>query len=109
MKKKQEWKVGAVFLIPQLDGGLTVAQVLDMMMPNIATCAIFDIRISSPSDCANFSLDRKKLIAKLATARHHLDAGAWEVVTHQKPALRQRDWPNEQFRRRGWIGAAHYS
>src|SRR6266513_631265 len=108
-RKHQKWGPGDVFLIPLKDGSSVVAQVLDMMMPNVASCAIFDIRITPTAPPPKVDLDTHKLISKIATARHHFDAGAWKVIGHQKPSLPQRKWPNEQFRRRGWIGAEHYT
>jgi hypothetical protein len=104
----QQWTVGAVFAVPQLDNQFCLGQVLDLPLPNVPSCAFYNIRFSQgaiPSEC-KFKFD--KLIAALSTTREQLDQAAWKVTGVQTVALERQFWPNEQLRELGWVGAKTY-
>jgi hypothetical protein len=105
---KQKWKEGDVFLVPQRDGVCTVGQVLDVMMKNVASVALYDVRIPCGDGAGRFDLKEESLIASLSVTRHLLDEGKWRVVGHQPISLDRAVWPNENTRDRLWVGSVTY-
>jgi hypothetical protein len=104
---KQRWEIGSIFLIRQRDGMWSLGQVLDLPLPNVATCAFFDGRIHDPGSW-NSKPQPEQLISLASVTRNRLDSGDWRVVGKQPAAVERRLWPNEQFRSKGWIGAKIY-
>jgi hypothetical protein len=107
--KKVKWNSGAIFLIPLLDETYAVGQVLDLQMPNIVRCALFDERI--------FDIDKieinqlcliSDLISLLACSREQLDYNVWKIIGYKEIKINKRNFPNEHFRTSNWIGAKHY-
>lgn len=105
-RTKQKWRVGDVFAIQQNDGLWTLGQALDLMMPNIVSCAFYDIRVGSPEPIGNLALlPGEKLVAVRSVSREQLDYHVWRVVGHLEPQLPRKMWPNEKYRKRDWVGA----
>lgn len=108
-KKKIEWRPGDVFLIPLLDGTFGTGQVLDLQMPTIVRVALFDENIKSIEE---FDLSQScalpSLISLIASSREQLDFEAWKIVGNKSVEIPIKDYPNEQFRKKGWVGAKHY-
>jgi hypothetical protein len=105
--KQQRWDVGDVFLVRQRDGQWSAGQILDRMMPNVISCAFYDVRVAEP-EALPLPLSTAGLIAVTSVTRDGLDSGAWRVVGHAPIGVERRLWPNEQFRNVGWIGAKIY-
>ena len=92
--------------MPQLDGMWSLAQALDLMMPNVVTCAFYDIRVSFEFAPAEVQLPIDRLIACQSTTREQLDCFAWRVVAREQPLQLEREyWANEQYQGSGWVGA----
>ena len=108
-KRKEQWRNGDVFTVPQRDGMRSIGQILDTMMANVVTCAFYDIRCAPDCPPAQLSLSPDKLISCVSVAKWHLDSGAWEVVLRGQPLMVDREhWANERYRSQGWVGAIHY-
>ena len=106
-KKKVQWKPGDLFGVALPDGQYVLGQALGVMgeFTNVVNCAFFDIRFQ-PSVVSNApSLELSKLIAVVSTTRDLLDGGYWPIVAHAPISINKRDWPNEQFARKGYVGA----
>jgi hypothetical protein len=107
-RKRQQWQVGDVFLIPTSDGQVTIGQVVGRepdLLPS-ATVALFDERHASP-DVARIegALSPKALFAVLFVTKNHLDSGEWSVIDHRKVEIDPRKNPYEHTRSNGFIGA----
>jgi len=109
-RRKQQWGIGDVFIVPQKDGMWSIGQVLDLMMPNVVTCAFYDIRCSSDCLDVRLPLPFDKVISSLTVPRWNLDLGAWKVIIRGQPVmLEKKYWANEQFRQRDWVGSHTYT
>lgn len=104
-RKKQLWRPGDIFYVEQRDGKACLGQILDLMMPNVPSCAFYDIRVPTEEAPRRVKLPFEKLIASLSTTREQLDRGFWKVIAHQAPALSKQFWPNEPCRDLQWVGA----
>lgn len=107
-KKKVDWKFGDVFLVPLKNGLLGVGQVLDLQMPNIIRCALYNETVQNADDFnLNESCSISNLISLIASSREQLDFGIWKIVGNKEMPISKKDFPNEKFRG-SWIGAKHY-
>lgn len=106
-KKKVNWQGGDVFSVRLKDGTYSIGQVLDLQMKNVVRCAFFDER-NKNQQIANASCDIKNLIALVATTKEQLDFGIWKILENRAIEIHIDDYPNEQFRNNGWIGAKVY-
>ena len=104
-RKRQEWLIGDVFVVRQLDEMCSLGQVLTLMMPNVVSCAFFDIRLSCDEANGAIELSLQQLNAVMSVTRERLDFGEWTIVGHQHVTLDRELWPNEEFRQNRWIGA----
>lgn len=108
-RKKISWKPGDIFQVPLLDGTWGTGQILDLQMPTVVRIALFDENVKSLSDfdvseaCAS-----SNLISLIACSREQLDFDVWKIVANKSIQLAIRDFPNEQFRRKNWVGTKHY-
>jgi hypothetical protein len=82
-RKRQEWLIGDVFVVRQLDEMCSLGQVLTLMMPNVVSCAFFDIRLSCDGANGAIELSLQQLIAVMSVTRERLDFGEWTIVGHQ--------------------------
>ena len=107
-KIKIDWKFGDVFLVPLKKNLLGVGQVLDLQMPNIVRCALYNETVN---DKEEFNLEAScssaNLISLVASSREQLDFGTWKIIGNKDIKIRKKDFPNEKFRG-SWIGAKHY-
>lgn len=94
--------------MPQLDGIGTVGQVLDLMMPNVVSCAFHSLRVPLAGAHGPFPLSDDTTVAAISVTREQLDFGEWTIIGSQPVALAQKDWPNENCRSQRWIGAQMY-
>ncbi len=107
-KRRQAWKPGDVFVVPQSDGVGTIGQVLDHMMTSVVSCAFYDIRVPLAGSSGPFDLTDDLVISGLSVTTEMLDDGEWPVVGWQPVALEQKHWPNENTRDQQWIGSEAY-
>ena len=103
-KRHNVVEAGDVFLVPLLDGRYSVGQVLDFMMPNAPSCAIYGQTTPFPPE-RPIEILRNDVICSVSTTRDLLDSGRWKVVANRSVQLERARWPNEQFRSRNWVGA----
>jgi len=104
-RKKQEWSLGDVFLIPLLDGDAVPGQILDLMMPNVVTVVMIDDKTSADGDYEIGDLHRRRIITTKAVTRELLDSGYWRVLRGRDLLVPQPLWPNESTRKHAWVGA----
>ena len=106
-RRRQQWDIGDVFIVPQQDGLWSVGQVIGLMDPPYgAICAFYDI-LCEP-DCQDVAtpLPFDKLISSLSVTKEALKWGEWKVIKKQQPVtLDRKHWANEPFRERRWVGA----
>ncbi len=96
--------------MPLKDGTFGSGQVLDLMMPNVVRCCFYDGKEKDGSPKTKcVGLPFGNLIACLAVSREQLDWGNWVVVgCSSSDPMPKREWPNEQFRHKRWVGAKMY-
>ena len=107
-KKKVKWNEGDLFLVPQKDKNYSVGVILDLMMPNVVRCALFDERVSSTNIDPDEYAEKKNLISLIAISREQLDYGVWPIIGKSRFQLEKSKYPNEQYRNKGWVGAKTY-
>lgn len=105
-KHNVRWRVGDVFLVPQLDGRYTPGHVVDRMMGKTSSCAFYATRVPTQTMP---DLNRANIFAALSVVPGGLTQGAWPIVGHREVQLEQSAWPNERFRKADWVGATTYS
>ena len=108
-RKKIKWGIHQLFLVPQRDGKYSTGVILDSRYPNVAACAFFDERVTSPegiliSDYAN----EKNLISLVEVTVEQLSYGAWPVIGESSFRVARSRIPNEEYRSKNWIGAITY-
>lgn len=108
-KRKIKWSSGDAFAVPLSNGTLAVGHVLDLMMVNQVRLALYDEPFGAVEaiDLAK-GCSPSNLISRLTSTREQLDYGVWKVIGNQPVSVPVERYPNEQFRRPGWVGAKHY-
>ena len=108
-RKKIKWGIHQLFLVPQRDGKYSTGVTLDLILPNIITCAFFDERVSNRDDIiiSNYAKE-DKLIALLSVSREQLDYGVWPIIGESSFRVARSRIPNEEYRSKGWIGTKSY-
>ena len=108
-KKKQEWSIGDLFIVPQKDDLSTIGQILDLMIPTVVTCAFYDIRVTNDNIPDEIHLGFDNLISCVSVTREQLDYFAWTVIKRNHPInIERKYWANEQYRQSRWVGAEIY-
>jgi len=108
-KRKIKWANGDVFAVPLSDGRFAIGQALDLMMVNQMRVALYDEvfpsleAINLPNVCLPADL-----ISLVASSREQLDYGVWRIIGNKPVTVPLEQYPNEQFREQGWVGAKHY-
>lgn len=109
MAKKIKWNFGDVFAIPLLNNKYSVGQVLDLQMENVVRIALYDEVVEDLSYCnLNKLCCSDKLISLIAVWKDYLDKNKWRIIGHKDINIPKSNFPNEQFREKGWIGAVNY-
>lgn len=106
-KRRTPLKEGDIFVVPQLDGRWTPAQVLNLMMPNVPSCAFYRTRLAPPF-LPPLQLERNDIFSALTVTRDLLDSRRWPIVDAAPVQLERARWPNEQYRSRRWVGSKTY-
>jgi len=107
--KKIFWKHGDVFLIPLKNGKYSVGQILDLQMTNVVRCAIFnEIVTDVKSENGVNHCNQNNLISLVACSREQLDYGVWHIVGNKNIEIPLNKYPNEKFRKNGWVKSAMY-
>lgn len=108
-KRKVKWVPGDVFVIPLCDGRVAIGQVLDLMMVNQVRVALYDETFPSPEAIVLAqSCQPEHLVSLITSSREQLDYGVWKIVGNRPVLVPLPQYPNEQFRAQGWVGAKHY-
>lgn len=108
-KKKIDWKFGDVFLVPLKNGNYATGQILDLQMTNVVRVALYDEPINDLQQLdVNSSCSPDNLISMVACSREQLDFGVWKIVGNKPIKILNKDYPNEQFKRKNWVGAIIY-
>lgn len=106
MKRKVEWRIGDVFLIPIGDGTHVTAQIIgrEPSVLNSASIALFDAHVA-PNDPPNAVPDNECVFATLFVTRDLLDRGVWPVAGNHPVRVPLTCLPYEDRRSTGFIGA----
>src|SRR5205807_4198254 len=107
-KGRQSWGAGSIFAVQQSDHQRSVGQVLDLMLPNVVSCAFYNVRFSEGTWPSISGLPFERIISALGTTREKLDSGKWKVIGTLGLQLERQFWPNEEFRDLQWVGAKTY-
>ena len=105
VKQIQQWFVGDFFAVKLADGSYAIGQVLDVPLPNAASCAFFDRRVDAPVPQQALELTFDDIIGAATVIPVHLDRGLWRVFSRGPVILPQQQWPNEATRSKRWIGS----
>lgn len=108
-KQVQQWVAGDVFSVMLVDGNYAIGQVVDVSIPNTASCAFFHQRVAAPIPLAPPELTADDVVAAAAVIAAHLDRGAWTVFSRRPVVLSRELWPNEATRNKGWVGSKVYT
>ncbi len=108
-RRKTKWKDGDVFAVALSNGNFAVGQVLDLMMVNQVRLALYDevARTMEAIDIVT-ACNPQHLISLVASTREQLDYGVWKILGNKPLSVALSQYPNEQFRPNGWVGAMHY-
>lgn len=109
--KRQKWKVGDLFKVPQADGSASLGHIVaqEREMLNSVTCAFYDskVPVTCPPDSPPLPKD-DALIACLFTTHDLLGRGVWPVIGHVSVDLPRKYLPYEDCRSKRWVGAKMY-
>ena len=106
-RKRVRWSEGDIFVIELNDGTYINGQILDLQMKNVVRCALFNERENNIRPI-ELCCQQNNLISLIATTREQLDYGIWEIIGNKEIEINRVEYPNEQFRGNGWIGAKIY-
>ncbi len=86
-RRQRNWRAGDLFLVPQADGGHTVAQVIthELMAMNSALCA-FTLRRASPQDPVGPIRNDEVVSIQFVTVEL-LDSGEWPTAGNTRPVV----------------------
>lgn len=108
-RKKQAWKANDVFAVSLKDGEYGIGHVLDLQMSNVVRVAIYNLKVKDYSTVQwDTAIKFENVIALLATTKEQLDYGVWKIIHELDYNIPKEIFPNEQFRKSGWIGAKIY-
>ena len=87
----RSWSVGDLFLVPQSDGGHTVAQILahELAAMNSAICA-FTLRRAQPGEAVG-PIEPSEIIAVQYVTIELLDSGEWPVAGTRPPVVAETE------------------
>ena len=109
-QKKQKWQNGDLFLIPLNNGLGVLGQVLDLQMPNVVRCVIFEetYLLNESIQLNNYQVENDKVISLIACTREQLDFSVWKIIATAKVQVPVSKFPNEKYRCNGWVGSIIY-
>ena len=101
---KRHWKAGDLFLVPQSDGGHTLAQVIthELQAMNSAMCAFTLRRVEPGEAVAPISSD--EVVALQFVTIEALDGGDWPIAGSSRPVVDTADLDIEAQRKRHFAG-----
>lgn len=107
-RKRVSWEHGDLFAVPLADGSFGIVQAIDHWMPHWVYTAVTDCRaVSPPTDLR--SVEAARVISLLAISDREFDFGAFPRVGHASLLARRKDFGNERFAKKGYIGASSYT
>lgn len=78
-------------------------------MPNVVRVALFDEVVNSLEE---FNIEQScsvlNLISLVASSREQVDYDVWQLMGNKRIEIQKKNFPNEDFRRKNWVGAEHY-
>jgi hypothetical protein len=104
--KRQTPDVGALFTIPLADGSRSIGQIVgrEPQVLNSWTCALSRLRIADKPEPLN-ALRPEDVISVQFITGDLLKKGRWQIYSKADVQLSKSDFPYEEFRSNGWIGA----
>lgn len=107
VRKKQQWKIGDVFIVAASDGKLSVGQIIgrEAEVLNSVSIALFGERYENETDARRIDLKQARPIAILFVTRDLLDIGKWKIIQHEGVAIPRKLFPHEDLRSSGFVGA----
>ena len=106
--RKQDWKLGDVFLVETKDGLKVIGQIVgqEKEVLNSASCAFFNIRVKDANDVANLKeLPNSRVFSIQFVTRDLLDDGVWRIVKQLPISVDNSQLPFETLRSAGFVGA----
>ncbi len=86
-----------------------MGEILDLQLPNIVRISLF---AETTENITQVDLEKccdlNNLISLLASSREQLDYNIWKIVGNKPVNILKKDFPNEIFRKKDWIGSKHY-
>ncbi|MBN2287339.1 MAG: hypothetical protein JXI43_12885 [Tissierellales bacterium] len=107
-RKRIIWDNGSIFGVPLVDGSFGLVQAIDHWMPHWIYSVITSIRINTIDDILP-KLSKKNIISLLAIEDDVFDFGGWPLISMQKPLKKRKDFPNEKYKSKGYVGAKSYT
>ena len=106
-RKRQEWTVGDLFLVPTLDGEFGLGQVIgrEPSVLNSAAIALFDRQVSAPGEALGCEVSFAHVFSILFVTRDLLDSAKWRVVGRKPVEILPSAFPFEDKRASGFVGA----
>jgi len=80
IEKKISWSIGEVFAVRLIDRSYAFGQIVDVAIPNTASCAFFDCHSNDSSPPESNEIVKENVIATATVVASHLDRGAWKTV-----------------------------
>jgi hypothetical protein len=103
-RRKQEWVIGDVFLVPLADGTYSVGQVVAQVKEalNSVVCVFSMTRIEDESQ--RVLLNSNEIISAVFTTTDLLDSGDWLVIGNRPPVSVGDFFDMEYLRSEGFLG-----
>lgn len=97
--KRQTWKSGDVFLVPNCDGKFSVGQVIALETRTLrsASCAFFDQRVATVEEGRTVRPDLARCFSTLLVTPDGLSSGVWPVVGHAPLEIPPKLYPCEEL------------
>jgi hypothetical protein len=106
-KRKQQWKVGDVFVIGLRDGTHAIGQIVgrEAEVLNSVSVALFNQRVDRPEKAIDGDRSESHAFSILFATRDLLDSGVWQIVGTRPVEIAPSRFPFESTRPAGFVGA----
>src|SRR4051812_46181989 len=107
--KSQQWSPGDLFALKLIDGRYALGQVLDISIPNTASCAFLSTHAPTIDALRRIGPAVEDIVGTATVVDAHLNRGAWKIISDFPLLLLREQWPNESTRAKGWVGSKVYT
>lgn len=86
-----------------------VGQVLGQNMVNTLSISIYNELLENLENVDSSKLcSKENIISIIEVTKEQLTYGVWKILGNKELNIPQKDFPNEKFRNKGWVGAKTY-